>query len=57
MHEGDTQISLGKGNKRDFLSGLWAVVDGNMSEQVGAGVEGETTGDRECLSGSSKNLA
>lgn len=42
---GDAQISLGRENRRDFVSGLWVAGDGNSSNKVGVGkVLLETTG-------------
>ena len=56
---GDTQISLGRGNKREFMSGLKASGDGNMSDQA-CEAEGDST-ERDywkgSISKSGKNLA
>lgn len=44
---GDSQISLGRGNRRAFMSGLRVGGNGNKKDQVGEGTEtGE--GERVC---------
>ena len=55
---GDTQISLGRGNKKGFMSELRTDGDGNMSDQVGGQrrrLLKETTG--VCVLGSGKTPA
>lgn len=53
---GDSQIFLGRGNRRAFMSGLRVGGNGNKKDQVGEGTE---TGERvrESAAGGCKTLA
>lgn len=39
--KGDDRISLGRGDRRDFVSGLQMGEDGDMSDQIVGDREGE----------------